>query len=290
MEKFPRDLSPQAHVWRDQVLLCVITMPKDVVRCDGCEESFVAAGFPPPLRLAGETHRKGEETMHQTITRAHKLVLQDFVRMGFHERWHLLILEDDARLQYRSPEMKLRRALRKLDQWKNWTCLHVGHVPLGPCLPLGWNLCRSTMPYAAHAILYNRSRLPNINPKNRWGRPWFFEGMMAVPLDERFAMMPSICGQSVTPKEMQSIPLIKHMSYQRGEMIMTVLAVVEACLVLIMASYGGVCIAKGLTNRKSSLPNNKWGTRPLNAPSVVSPKITTGTTAMRPVTVAGCTR
>jgi hypothetical protein len=189
---------------------------------------------------------KDPETMHETITRAHRLVLEDFVQVGFQRHWHLLVLEDDARLQYNEPEHRLGRALDKLEQWTHWTCLHVGHVPLGPCLPLGWNLCRSTLPYTAHAILYNRHRLADVNPMRRWGRPWFFEGMMAVPLDERFAMLPSLCGQSVTPKEMQKIPLIKNMSYQQGETFMMILAVVEACVILVLASYGGLFIAKEL--------------------------------------------
>ena len=49
--KIRGDLLP--HVWRDSVLVCVITMPGAERRCDGCEASFTEAGFPPPLRVAG---------------------------------------------------------------------------------------------------------------------------------------------------------------------------------------------------------------------------------------------
>ena len=252
VHKFPRNVDLQPHVWRESVLICVITMPSAHVRCDGCEESFIREGFPAPLRVAGEVHRTGEESMHETITRAHRAVLEDFVAAKLHDRWHLLVLEDDARLQYSDPEHRLARALDKLKQWGHWTCLHVGHVPLGPCLPLGWNMCRSSLPYTAHAILYNKKRLANINPKQRWGRPWFFEGMLAVPLDERFAMLPSICGQSVTPKEMEQMPLIKNMTYRQGETVMMVMGIIEACVILFLASYGGLYVAKGLLQKKQT--------------------------------------
>jgi len=273
--KFPRALAPKTHVWRGKVLICVITMPRDHERCDECERSFVQAGFPPPLRIPGEVHLKGQETMHDTITRAHRLVLESFVRAGYHKKWHLLVLEDDARLQYSEPEKRLARALDKLEKIKIWCTLHVGHVPLGPCLPLGWNLCRTTLPYAAHAIMYNRHRFPNINKTQQWGRPWFFEGMLAVPFDERFAMLPSLCGQSVTPKEMQKIPLIKSMSYQQGETFMMILSVVEVCVILVLASYGGIFVAKELLAKKTSGNLNKlrWG--PINAKNVELPEITT---------------
>ena len=229
------------HVWRGSVLLCVITMPRDRARCDGCEASLVAAGFPPPLRLQGQP-RRGQEPLHHTVTRAHRRVLYDFVLRRLYRHWHLLLLEDDARIAggAGSGEM-LWTALGRLEQAGGWTSLHVGHVPIGPCLPIGSHLCHTTLPYCAHAILYNRHRFPNINPVGKWGRPWFFEGMLSVPVDERFAMLPSIAYQSVTPKEMRALPLVRHVTYRQGEAFMTALSLAETLLIVAVAL--SVCVA-----------------------------------------------
>lgn len=238
--KFPRGRAGlAAHAWAGAagapVLVCVITLPRDRARCDGCEASFASGGFPAPLRLPGEPRRAGEP-LHETITRAHRLVLQDFARLGLHRRWHLLLLEDDARVRPGAGGV-LRAALEALEARPGgWTTLHVGHVPLGPCLPVGSHLCHTLLPYGAHAVLYNRRRFPDINPAGRWGRPWFFEGMLGVPLGQRLAVLPSLCHQSVTPKEMQAIPLVRDVGYVNGEAFMMCLSLAETLAVLTVAA------------------------------------------------------
>ena len=83
----------------------------------------------------------------------------------------------------------------------------------------------STLPYTAHAVLYSRAHFPDANPDpTRWGRPWFFEGMMSVPLGEKFALIPSLCTQCEMPKEMKEVPLLRDLSYAQGEKAMVDIA------------------------------------------------------------------
>lgn len=233
----------EKHVWNDEVFVCVITMPFSRSRCDECEALLVGSGFPPPMRITGATRREGE-TMHSTVTRAHRKALEFYTRSKFHKTWHLLLLEDDARM-HPGAVRRFHKLWRKLATLK-WKTCHVGHVPLGPIVPLGSHVCLSTLPYSAHAVLYNRGYVAQVvhNPSQRWGRPWFFEGMLDVPLKERMGAVPSLFFQCQLPKEMNAIPFLRKLGYIKGEQGMLMLSLFQTVIVTATLALIIVIMAK----------------------------------------------
>ena len=224
------------HVW-NEVLCCVITMDTAAPRFRECLRSLAGAGFPTPYAVPGEHPRAGV-SVADAIHSAHRRVACNFVARGLHRYWDLMVIEDDARLQPRALE-KLTLALEKLRRWR-WTSLHVGHVPLGPCLPLGSYLCVSVLPFTGHMYVLNREKIAKLlrGSSHRWKRPFMIEGNLAVPIEERFAMLPSICYQSVQPKEMKALPLVCRITYCEGEVLMTALSIVEMGILVWLVLHG----------------------------------------------------
>ena len=133
---------------------------------------------------------------------------------------HMLIMEDDCVFHSGEPYRTLNKIMPILEKRK-WTCVYMGHTPLGPILPTtSYPLCYTAFPWGAHCILWNRSKIRELLEEYPvFDRPWIIEGGLGFPLKERLATVPSICYQSRTPKEMVRCGL-NWMGYYNGERIM----------------------------------------------------------------------
>lgn len=97
--------------------------------------------------------------------------------------------------------------------YKNWTVFFPGHIPLGPLIPCKNKLFYSTNPYAAHSYILNGQKVERLLqeiPRRKWKRPYIVEGWLKIPIEQKFALHPSITTQIQLPKEMVS--LVKHFS------------------------------------------------------------------------------
>lgn len=233
------------HVWRG-CFICVIYLPRNMKRCQETIDNVVAHGFPAPYMVPGVTPRPGD-TVHDCVCRAHHNTVGWFLSKGLDSRFHLLVLEDDALFVFPDSEPKLAAALETLEQWGKWGSLHVGHIAMGPVYPLTNGLVRSMNPCTSHCYVLNRRTVRSIYalvPERLWKRPMMVEGHWAYPADERFAMMPALATQSVMPKEMASMPIIRDMcTYQDGEKVtmvfgsfLTLCVVAALCYVLLLAA------------------------------------------------------
>jgi len=115
---------------------------------------------------------------------------------------HLLILEDDVKFLTPNPVGDIIDALSSLAHFPWWYSLHVGHLPLGPTIPVNSLLLWTGLPFTAHAIIWNATRVREVLSKVRHGRPYVIEGNVHLPLFSRFAVVKSVVTQSRRPKEL----------------------------------------------------------------------------------------
>lgn len=190
---------------------CVIAHPNDDTEARMTRDHCVACGFAAPpriiqgIRLPPGGHFNAFGTAHTRCLR----VMQRSTRAG-----HVLIMEDDCRFVPRaggSVHARIEACIARVEGLTGgaWHSLHLGHVPLGPCVPMGRTTCGdgiiwSALPFTGHAYLINRRHVPAL--LRRWNsRPFHYEGMLCSPVWTRFAAQPAMATQIRRPKELRMI-------------------------------------------------------------------------------------
>ncbi|KAG8459435.1 hypothetical protein KFE25_013071 [Diacronema lutheri] len=229
----------EKHVWHG-CFLCVIYLPRNMKRCQETIENVVGHGFPPPFMMPGVTPRPGD-TVHDCVCRAHHTAISWYLAKGLDSRYHMFVLEDDAQFVFDDAAERVKVALDSLETWGKWGSLHIGHIPMGPIYPLPNGLARSMNPCTSHAYVLNRRTVRSIHafvPERLWKRPMMVEGHWAYPADERFAMLPTVATQSVMPKEMASIPIVRSVcSLQSGERCATCFAFFQTLSAICLSAW-----------------------------------------------------
>tara|TARA_B100001057_G_scaffold229131_1_gene229392 strand:- start:321 stop:617 length:297 start_codon:yes stop_codon:yes gene_type:complete len=85
----------------------------------------------------------------------------------------------------------------------------------------------------AHAYILNKNMIKALNPI-KWSRPYIFEGNISINILNKFAMFPSICEETITPKEMKAIPIVGKLNYFIGETSTTIIALIETSIIFFM--------------------------------------------------------
>jgi len=241
------------HVWEDKVFCMIITIPANETLMQGAVNNMVDSGFPAPRVMNGSLPKKHETTTLPAIWRSHTKCLRYFVNRDLHKKYHLMVCEDDCRFKDPSTAAtKLHNTLHTLEKYRRWTCLHVGHVPLGPVAPVFKNLCITALPFTSHCLLWNRHRVEGLLSRIRYTkrkRPFLFEGNLSIPIDEKYAILPSLATQCVIPTEMKAImrripALEKVLTFDKGESLMNVVAVIQFVLLSWLFLYGGYLVGK----------------------------------------------
>lgn len=192
-----------------------IVHPTDPSRREHIEVELDRVGIRERVIVPGTSPSAlGNANAHVAITYAHMECFSRFVSSC--SRKHLLVLEDDVSFTVSDPVGELHRALRAIAQLP-WYSLHVGHLPLGPSVPINTQITWSVLPFCAHAILWNNRHVRELLNAGlaRAGRPYLFEGNVQLPWYSRFAMLRPIATQSRRPKELVSIdsfPVLGHIT------------------------------------------------------------------------------
>lgn len=233
------------HVWKDKIFIAIITIPNNINRIQKLFSNLKNYGIPLPYIYYGQAaaisanNLNNARKINDIIYQNHKDLTSWFIKKKLYNKWHLLILEDDAEFIGNNVTKKLFTAIDYLDNnCKTWKSLHIGSVPLGPIMPIGNNLCYTTLPFTAHAYILNKNTITELKPK-KWSRPYFLEGNLSINIKDKFAIYPSICIQNIKPKEMDLLPGLKNMSYSTGEKIMVKIALLVTAILCILSLYLG---------------------------------------------------
>ena len=199
---------------------CVIAHPDDPTEAlKTVQDLFLHRGFAsPPVLIPGLRPFRGKanntvENADNAITAVHAKCIATMVRRGCTQRReHILVMEDDCR--FHGGSSTYRQILRLLDTLERvthgaWWSLHLGHVPLGPVLPIthpvsGDVLVWSSLPFTGHAYVINYRIAAKLCRQWR-RRPFSHEGMMGAPFWMRFAVQPSMATQNRRPKELKQL-------------------------------------------------------------------------------------
>lgn len=195
---------------------------------------------PPP--------RGGMDNLVQSISLVHARCLSIMNREGCVDRkQHVMIVEDDCRftsgdrMDVHHRLTKLIESVEKLSRGK-WHSLHVGHVPLGPTIPVGASsendvIVWSSLPFAGHAYLINYRFLRTL--ANTWGRrPYNYEGMMGSPIMTRFAVQPPMATQIRRPKELCQIDETVHFTSWMDFKLTNDIVCVISLVIPVVLAYG----------------------------------------------------
>jgi hypothetical protein len=158
------------------------------------------------------------DSLDKAIALSHYRCLVDFARRTrILQRGgpDLVVMEDDVSFDNEYDAVPEITSVQKMlhRRHPNWATCHLGHLPLGPVLPLG-RLCLTTLPFGAHCIMWQRSFVLSIVekvPPARFRRPMYMEGMLSVSVFRKFTVRRPIATQIIRPKELcqfdQHIPL-----------------------------------------------------------------------------------
>ena len=149
------------------------------------------------------------DSLDKAIALSHYRCLVDFARrtrMLHRSCPDLVVMEDDVSFDIDnvvSEITSIQKTLRR--RHPNWATCHLGHLPLGPVLPLG-RLCLTTLPFGGHCIMWQRSFVHSIVkevPAARFRRPMYMEGMLSVSVFRKFTLRKPIATQIFRPKELR---------------------------------------------------------------------------------------
>jgi hypothetical protein len=182
----------------------IIAHPNDPRHAEETQAHCVAVGLPQPTLVRGLKPTSGAvSAANQSITAVHLRVLATAIRHGCeHRHQHVLVMEDDCRFLGRMTG-RIEDIVGGLHD--NWTSIHLGHVPLGPCIPITVRgrdmVVWSSLPFTGHAYLLHYRKLRSIMA--HWGeRPFSHEGMLSSSFWGRFAIYPPLATQNRRPKEL----------------------------------------------------------------------------------------
>lgn len=201
-----------------RIAICIIAHPHDPTHahetrrhvmqdCQFPLTPLIVAGLPP----IASSSLSGTDS---AITAVHAKCVAVMVRHGCVEKkQHVVILEDDCR--FHSPSKthaQLTSNLAALEQSTHgsWWTLHLGHIPLGPTIPItkpahGENVITwSSLPFTGHAYVINY-RVANQLHKSWRKRPFSHEGMLSAPFWSKFAVQPPMATQNRRPKELKHL-------------------------------------------------------------------------------------
>lgn len=222
-----------------EISFVVLSMPHLAQRLTELETNFIEHEFPiPSVKWGLRSDGSSIQQRNQAIFATHETVVREFLSESAADV--LAVFEDDARWIGDASPKKLQRVLQELNE-RDWVSCHLGQVPMGPIVPcLSTLLCRSLRPYGAHAYLLNgralrKTGLPSNVP---CARPYFFEGMTAVPWQHRFATIQPLATQREPPTEMP-IWAARALSYESWAILITLLWLVALPMTLLMV-VGGV--------------------------------------------------
>lgn len=234
------------HVWKNKVLFAVLSVYGNEKRLQELDENLQSHDFPRPMRWMEEKLGPGS-TIRQRATaicRSHYELTRWFCTQWLpaHPGHHLMVLEDDCLFLTVDAAETLWNQLSYLEQHfqSRWALLMVGQCALGPLWPVRSGLWRTSFPYAAHSYILNRERvaeLMNRVPQSKWRRPFMIEGWLNVPLAEKFALSPPLTTQSVKPKEMMAVPLIREFRLETGIQVMETFMKVAALVLIVVVLY-----------------------------------------------------
>jgi hypothetical protein len=211
----------------ESVVVRIITIDPESNDFQKTYRHVVESGIPKPTVLLGDlsVDPSDVKVTNRAVFASHHSCALEFVESGLHHTHDLLVLEDDVRFRAKAKQT-VGRALQFLRRHrKGWHTLHVGHLPLAPCIPVvgARNLCHTPMPFGGHAYILNGAHVEELLrrvPRERWGRPDMVEGMTAAPLFSKYALCPSQAHQARIPREMAKIVGRSLMTYTTGEKIL----------------------------------------------------------------------
>ena len=185
----------------DDIIVFVIVHPEDALRKKEVTSELTRVGILDFYFVDGTmTHSKNIKERDACIINSHLNCFSQYV--ASRSKKHLLILEDDVKFLTPNPVGDIIDALSSLVHFPWWYSLHVGHFPLGPTIPVNSLLLWTGLPFTAHAVIWNATRVREVLLKVRHGRPYVIEGNIHLPLFSRFAVVKSIVTQSRRPKEL----------------------------------------------------------------------------------------
>ena len=195
---------------------CIIAHPEDDIEAQKTRHHvMMECGFrDEPILVRGI--KPSPIGVFNSFSVVHSRCLAVMQRMGCSERKsHVLIMEDDCRFVSsgsQSVHDRIEESIQRVDKLScgTWHSLHLGHVPLGPSVPLGTTkrskdvIIWSSLPFTGHAYLINYRQIDAL--VKRWDlRPFNYEGMLSSPVWTRFAVQPAMATQIRRPKELRLI-------------------------------------------------------------------------------------
>lgn len=217
-----------------EISFVVLSMPHLAHRLTELKTNFIKHEFPlPGVKWGLRSEGSSIQQRNKAIFATHETVAREFLSESRADV--LAVFEDDARWIGDASPKKLQCVLQELNK-RDWVSCHLGQVPMGPIVPcMSMLLCRSLRPYGAHAYLLNgrtlrKTGLPSNVPCTR---PYFFEGMTAVPWQHRFATIQPLATQIEPPMEMPKWAA-RTLSYESWAILITLLWLIALSLILLM--------------------------------------------------------
>lgn len=210
--------SPEEHIWKNKVLLSVITVPRNAERMKALDENLKSYCFPSPYIHYGIQFSKdstvGEKD--KVIAFGHYSLTKIFCDWNTERKYHLMVMEDDCKFYRDNPTQKIERHLNYLDKYRpEWRILFIGHVPMGPVWFTQWGLINTQQPFTGHCYILNGKHLPeliNTIPLDKWQRCTANEAWRTIPASQKFAIFPALATQTDMPKEMGKMFLVNKFS------------------------------------------------------------------------------
>lgn len=185
----------------------ILTIPSMMNEARKTHRHVVRHGFPPEQVhiIIGKVakNRKDVTACSEAICESHWIATQK----GLRRMSHILIVEDDCRfVRILDAYKRLQAAIEYLEHIDpKWRLLSVGHCPLGPIVPVGDGIVRTSLPFCGHCYMLNRRFIrPWMKSvgKRYWKRPLAVEGWKSVSTLHKYGFFDSLATQNRPPKEM----------------------------------------------------------------------------------------
>tara|TARA_X000000950_G_scaffold287925_1_gene402373 strand:- start:11034 stop:11864 length:831 start_codon:yes stop_codon:yes gene_type:complete len=192
------------------VVFYLIAHPVIASRTQNALSVLKTAGIENAIVLRGTRATGGEISSQQhAIALSHYRCLVDFSRPRRHARLKpdVVVLEDDVTFNVQNASEFVQHVASLLHHHHpRWKTCHLGHIPMGPVLPLSHMFCLTSLPFSAQAILWRGEFACDLTSRvsaQRFQRPHYMEAMLDISFFQKFALNTPIAFQSQRPKELR---------------------------------------------------------------------------------------